>query len=165
MHEGRRVPTTSSSPMRAVANHQMDSTSLTFDRFVSMSCSPDPGPSTSATFVCTSASGACVIVTNTSSPRMSRPPPSRLRRPHGLCAFVQKPLVADAVVQQADLQRWVDANRIDPPQMRKCEDGNCSVGYLGSAICVFFVFWCFYGMMLGERCCGCGAARTGKKFI
>ena len=119
MHEGRRVSTTSSSPMRAVANHQMDSTSLTFDRFVSMNCSPDPGPSTSATFVCTSASGACVIVTNTPSPRMSRPPPSRLRRPHGLCAFVQKPLVADAVVQQADLQRWVDANRIDPPQMSK----------------------------------------------
>ena len=41
----------------------------------------------------------------------------------------------------------VDANRIDPPQMRKWEDGNCSVGYLGSAICVRFLV--FYGMELG----------------
>ena len=44
----------------------------------------------------------------------------------------------------------VDAKRIDPPQMRKWEDGNCSVGYLGSAICVFFFcFLVFYGMRLG----------------
>ena len=45
----------------------------------------------------------------------------------------------------------VDANRIDPPQMRKWEDGNCSVGYLGSAIYVFFFFGflVFYGMRLG----------------
>src|SRR5258707_5787030 len=29
---------------------------------------------------------------------------------------------------------WVDAKRIDPPEKRKLEDGNCSVGYRGSAM-------------------------------
>ena len=117
---------------------------------------PLPGTGTVAAFVCVPAAGIRVIrsrgscrhgypvssnvsrtaVAVTSSPRSLRP----LGRSHS-----SRMLWCS---RQTCSGSWVDANRIDPPQMRKGEDRNCSVGYLGSAICVFFFL--FSGVLWDE---------------
>ena len=100
MHDGRRVLTTLSSPCALVANHQMDSTSLTSVHLVSMNGSPLPGTGTA--YVCTPASGACVITSRI---------PCLAHRGRGcvfpavLAPFGYRPLDPDVVVQQVDLQR------------------------------------------------------------
>ena len=126
-------------PCALDANRQMDSTSLTSVRPVSMNGSPLPGTGTA--YACTPASGACVITSRI--PCLAHRGRGRVF-PAVLAPFRYKPLAPDVVVQQVDLQSArVDANMIDPPRMRKLGDGNCSVGYLGSAMCVFVsgVLW------------------------
>ena len=123
-----------------------------------MNCSLDPGASTSAAFVNAPASGAHVITSRI--PCLFECLAHRRRSyifPTILVPFVEKSLIPDVVVQQAVCSgARVDANRVEPPQMRMWEV-LCGVFWKHH---LSFLVLVFSEMKLGYVCEA--ASRTGE---
>ena len=114
-----------------------------------------PLTATAASAVCASAAGARVIRSSGSnshghpvSSKVSRTAAAGTLSPRSLRPFGSNHSPrAWWYMRQIWSGEWVEAKRIDPPETRKWEDGNCSVGYRGSDM--FF----FVGTCLGRVYC------------